>query len=172
MESHGNGVVDFGRFLTGFFVVMGIGTSHASVTQEPCPSGKHKPKRTQHSGREGRQCIPVQAFHTNYVHSSSRSSMALGANRRRRSGHVRFRWSPDICHHYQLHYVFPGARRLLTSRTNIEDMEALGKGRVMRISRLSLMRAMRASCSYHNFHERLCTSSLSFSVSYQLHCCL
>lgn len=25
MESHGNGVVDFGRFLTGFFVVMGIG---------------------------------------------------------------------------------------------------------------------------------------------------
>jgi hypothetical protein len=27
MESHGNGVVDFGRFLTGFFVVMGIGTS-------------------------------------------------------------------------------------------------------------------------------------------------
>lgn len=26
MESHGNGVVDFGRFLTGFFVVMGIGT--------------------------------------------------------------------------------------------------------------------------------------------------
>jgi hypothetical protein len=28
MESHGNGVVDFGRFLTGFFVVMGVGTSH------------------------------------------------------------------------------------------------------------------------------------------------
>jgi hypothetical protein len=25
MESTGNGVVDFGRFLTGFFVVMGIG---------------------------------------------------------------------------------------------------------------------------------------------------
>jgi hypothetical protein len=25
MESHGNAVVDFGRFLTGFFVVMGIG---------------------------------------------------------------------------------------------------------------------------------------------------
>lgn len=25
MESGGNGVVDFGRFLTGFFVVMGIG---------------------------------------------------------------------------------------------------------------------------------------------------
>jgi hypothetical protein len=27
MESHGNGVVDFGRFLTGFFVVMGVGKS-------------------------------------------------------------------------------------------------------------------------------------------------
>jgi hypothetical protein len=27
MESTGNGVVDFGRFLTGFFVVMGIGKS-------------------------------------------------------------------------------------------------------------------------------------------------
>lgn len=27
MESGGNGIVDFGRFLTGFFVVMGIGTS-------------------------------------------------------------------------------------------------------------------------------------------------
>jgi hypothetical protein len=25
MESAGNGIVDFGRFLTGFFVVMGIG---------------------------------------------------------------------------------------------------------------------------------------------------
>ena len=33
MESHGNGVVDFGRFLTGFFVVMGIGTSD----QAACP---------------------------------------------------------------------------------------------------------------------------------------
>jgi hypothetical protein len=27
MESHGNGVVDLGRFMTGFFVVMGIGKS-------------------------------------------------------------------------------------------------------------------------------------------------
>ena len=29
MESAGNGVIDFGRFLTGFLVVMGIGTDHA-----------------------------------------------------------------------------------------------------------------------------------------------
>lgn len=32
MESAGNGVVDFGRFLTGFFVVMGIGMSMRPVS--------------------------------------------------------------------------------------------------------------------------------------------
>jgi hypothetical protein len=31
MESSGNGVVDFGRFLTGFFVVMGIGKCSPGV---------------------------------------------------------------------------------------------------------------------------------------------
>ena len=29
MESAGNAVVDFGRFCTGFLVVMGVGTFHA-----------------------------------------------------------------------------------------------------------------------------------------------
>jgi hypothetical protein len=33
MESGGSGIVDFGRFLTGFFVVMGIGTTHHSIVQ-------------------------------------------------------------------------------------------------------------------------------------------
>jgi hypothetical protein len=33
MESHGNGVVDLGRFLTGFFVVMGIGKSDEGASR-------------------------------------------------------------------------------------------------------------------------------------------
>jgi hypothetical protein len=33
METAGSGVVDFGRFLTGFFVVMGIGKSPAACGQ-------------------------------------------------------------------------------------------------------------------------------------------
>ena len=34
MESSGSGVVDFGRFLTGFFVVMGIGESYPAIEME------------------------------------------------------------------------------------------------------------------------------------------
>jgi hypothetical protein len=39
MESHGNGVVDFGRFLTGFFVVMGVGKSYAGAKMDTLESG-------------------------------------------------------------------------------------------------------------------------------------
>lgn len=45
MESHGNGVVDFGRFLTGFFVVMGIGTLHAWLLSSLARQ-KGTPRRT------------------------------------------------------------------------------------------------------------------------------
>ena len=36
MESGGSGIVDLGRFLTGFFVVMGIGMSFLPTSTSPC----------------------------------------------------------------------------------------------------------------------------------------
>lgn len=35
MESAGNAVIDFGRFCTGFLVVMGIGESRTSISEAP-----------------------------------------------------------------------------------------------------------------------------------------
>jgi hypothetical protein len=51
MESTGNGVVDFGRFLTGFLVVMGIGKSkHAGKKgrfgSEKTMERRHRGQRT------------------------------------------------------------------------------------------------------------------------------
>ena len=113
MESHGSGIVDLGRFLTGFFVVMGIGKS--------CRTGAHDALRRldqiargTRSNSELKKCLGIKALTLSY--SSPHPSLALGADCRRRSSHVRFWRSPDICHYYQLHAVLPGARRLLTSR--------------------------------------------------------
>jgi hypothetical protein len=101
METAGSGVVDFGRFLTGFFVVMGIG-------------------KLMDSGRAGR-CAPMQAAlgnttQTNCPHSSPYPPLALGADCRWCCGHVGVWRSAHLRHHHQLHAVLPGGPRLLTSR--------------------------------------------------------
>lgn len=41
MESAGSAIVDFGRFCTGFLVVMGVGMCHASTSSQ-----KHKGKQS------------------------------------------------------------------------------------------------------------------------------
>jgi hypothetical protein len=103
MESTGNGVVDFGRFLTGFFVVMGIGE---------CFLHRHARLRCLywHIRKRGISIKGVVLTDS----SPPNTAMALGGNRRRRSGHVHLRRSADIRDHHQLHAVLPGARRLLT----------------------------------------------------------
>ena len=101
METAGSGVVDFGRFLTGFFVVMGIGKSMTSR-------------------RAGASCALHAVLgivtEANCLRSPPYSPLALGADCRRCCSHVGVWRSPHLRHHHQLHAVLPGGSRLLTSR--------------------------------------------------------
>jgi hypothetical protein len=91
--------------------------SWVSVRQ---PSSECTTPRVEQSALSTRSytCINTMLFKGSRFCSSPHASMALGANRWRRSSHVRFRWSADLRDDHQLHAILPGARRLLTSRRN------------------------------------------------------
>jgi hypothetical protein len=90
MESSSSAVIDFGRFLTGFLVVMGIGMSPPS----PRPN-------------------VVQDTWAWLLTQRTASSSACCARSLRphflvRHGHVHHRWPSYLRHHHKFHYVFPG----------------------------------------------------------------
>lgn len=77
MESHGNGVVDFGRFLTGFFVVMGIGKSSLPRARGGC-AGQHEfapgQDRNEHSIHLLKRNIADQKQHSRHSSGTRRKS--------------------------------------------------------------------------------------------------
>jgi len=96
MENSGSAIVDFGRFITGFLVVMGIGTSR--------PIG-----RGQKPGR-GRHAIRIWLMSSN---SSTRPAGALGRDTDLVDGHVDRRRSAGIRHDRGFHDVLSGRAGIL-----------------------------------------------------------
>lgn len=96
MESAGNAVVDFGRFCTGFLVVMGIGKCSRRYTQ----------------------CFTSRCLVLNFAAFSSPSS--TGTQRPHRDpghDHVNSRRFTDIWDHHKLHNVLSGGARFLMDQT-------------------------------------------------------
>ena len=96
MESSGNVVVDFGKFCTGFLVVMGIGmlllTNICSLLSE----------------RYRGEC---NADIVNY--STARRPYPLRSHPHSGDDYVYYWRVTDLWDNHQLHYVFPGRARVL-----------------------------------------------------------
>jgi hypothetical protein len=93
MESAGNAVIDFGRFCTGFMVVMGIGRSpvqQISAAQMMLTS-----------------CSTTRAIGTHVADTSAGH------------GHVHHWWSADLRHHHLIYAILQRRARLLKSRLGL-----------------------------------------------------
>jgi hypothetical protein len=96
MDSGSSSIVELGRFLTGFFVVMGMGMSI--------------------NMRGGRVAARGQGVLTS-IHSTSHSTGTHPADLRRSNGHEHYWWSAYLRHHHQLHHVLPRAGGILVACT-------------------------------------------------------
>ena len=99
MESAGSAVVDFGRFCTGFLVVMGVGMCHISAKFAGSTTlGRHL-------------CRTIYADMCLY--SSSGIIGPLWPDRCPGYGHVNSRRTANLRNHHKLHDVFPGGAGFL-----------------------------------------------------------
>ncbi|KAL9623330.1 MAG: hypothetical protein Q9160_002437 [Pyrenula sp. 1 TL-2023] len=96
MESAGNAIIDFGRFCTGFLVVMGVG-----MFWQYC--------------RWASLLADGADF---YNYSSARLVGSLRADPRAGNGHVNHRRTAYLRNNHQLYYVFPGRTGFLVQRHN------------------------------------------------------
>lgn len=107
MESAGNAVVDFGRFCTGFLVVMGIGKCFwTRYFLMLCNSGE--------------QSSSVAELILNFIaFSSPSSSSTQRPHRDPGHDHVNSWGSIDIRDHHKLHNVLPGGARFLMDQSGL-----------------------------------------------------
>jgi hypothetical protein len=97
VESSGNVVVDFGKFCTGFLVVMGIGMS---TSQRKYILYWWKIRRREQ--------------YTNLINCSTAGCPCpLRTHSRRGDGYVNYWGVTDLRDNYQLYHVFPGRARIL-----------------------------------------------------------
>ena len=108
LESSGSAVIDFGRFMTGFLVVMGIGTIDPS----------HFPIQSFPPALAGRGS---SANRSPFSHSPTSIARSLWCDYVSGHGNVDHRRPFDIRHNYKLYDVFPRGAGLLIliSCTNI-----------------------------------------------------
>lgn len=129
MDSSSNSAMDFGRFMTGFLVLTGIG--ELCVLVPPCPADNVSPtvipSHLCHSIKSclhGRgESIVFSAWRSSIILNSSadtplsrstpRSSGTQRSDRDSRYDHVHLRRSIDLRYYHQLLDVFPGAGRVL-----------------------------------------------------------
>jgi hypothetical protein len=105
MDSGSSSIVELGRFLTGFFVVMGMGMSI-----------------NMRGGRvsEYEQCVLTT------IHSTSHSTGTHSADLCRGNGNEHYWWSAYLRHHHQLHHVLPRAGGVLVACTMISGFLPTG----------------------------------------------
>lgn len=97
IDSSGSGVLDLGRFLTGFLVIMGIGMSF--------------------------QRRPSSAFiQLTYNLSLTSSTCSLYLYKLCCDGNEYGGWSTDLRDNHQFHHVFPGRIRLLSAHKRMIRM--------------------------------------------------
>ena len=108
MDSGSNSIVELGRFLTGFFVVMGIGTLDLAVLWRDMWAGQDDCAK---QGREGM----IEELTLTYIRSSSHCAGPHRTDPRRGHGHEHYWRSAHLRHHHQLHHVLPRAGRVLVA---------------------------------------------------------
>jgi hypothetical protein len=105
MDSGSSSIVELGRFLTGFFVVMGMGMS--LHTRGSCV-------------KICEQCVLTT------IHSTSHSTSTHPADLRRSNGHEHHWWSAYLRHNHQLHHVLPRAGGVLVVCTILSGLVPIG----------------------------------------------
>jgi hypothetical protein len=120
MDSGSSSIVELGRFMTGFFVVMGIGTLDFTIQESTCGQDRRIMQIT-------REKIRLERLALTLLHSSSHCAGSHRTNPRRGHDHEHHWRSPHLRNHHQLHYVLPGAGRVLVasevSRGNLQNWE-------------------------------------------------
>ena len=101
MESAGNAVIDFGRFCTGFLVVMGVGMRSPSI------SSHFELDSSPFSSIIARQLLILGSTSTSDI------AYALWAHRCPGYGDVNHRGTSDIWDHHKLYDVLSRRARLL-----------------------------------------------------------
>ena len=97
MESAGSAVVDFGRFCTGFLVVMGVGMCSPSIGLVELGCGRSY----------WSICGTVLVLMCVAVYSSSGAAGPLRHDRRSGYGYVDSWRTTDLRNHHKLHDVLP-----------------------------------------------------------------
>ena len=103
MESAGNAVVDFGRFCTGFLVVMGVGMAFPFSSEAPAADLALKPSSLK------RLMLTLVDYSPPSIIGTLRPHCCPS------DGYVNNWRTFDLWNYYKLHDVFPGRARLLES---------------------------------------------------------
>lgn len=97
MDSGGSAVVELGRFMTGFLVVMGVGQYTRA-----------------HTSMRGKQMPYMGAELTVTSHSFARGACALRYDPRRGHGHEYCRGASDLRNYHKLHHVLSAGGGVLS----------------------------------------------------------
>ncbi|MCJ1472938.1 Vacuolar protein sorting-associated protein 55 [Lambiella insularis] len=111
MENAGSAIVDFGRFVTGFLVVMGIGMlqSFSAVTLLVIKTNEHAAEQKESSGSVCVHLLTRNALSPPSAPCALRSYSIPG------NDNVYYRRPVDIRDDHKLHNVLPGRAGLLSS---------------------------------------------------------